>query len=264
MKHLVLALVLATSLPVSAQAEEVSLFAAGSLTGALGEVAKAYTDATGVTVKTAFGPSGLLRERIEKGEAAQVFASADMGHPRRLVANGRAKFVVRFTGNRLCTMAKPSVGLTRDTLLDKALDPAVRLGTSTPKSDPSGDYTWAMFAAAETVRPGARAALEGKALQLVGGPTSEKIPEGKSAVPWMFETGKADMFIAYCTTAKSAMATGIALDVVELTSPLAQTAEYGMVVLDGAPQAADRLALFILSEPGQSVLAKWGFASAGR
>lgn len=264
MKRLVLALVLATGLSPSVRAEEVTLLAAGSLTGALGEVAKAYTQATGVAVKTDFGPSGLLRERIEKGEAVQVFASADMGHPRRLVAAGRAQFVVRFTGNRLCAMAKPSVGLTRDTLLDKALDPAVRLGTSTPKADPAGDYTWAAFAAAETLRPGAKAALEGKALQLVGGPTSEKIPDGKSAVPWMFETGKADMFIAYCTTAKSAIATGITLDVVELPPPLAQTADYGMVVLDGAPQAADRLALFVLSEPGQAILAKWGFATAGR
>lgn len=264
MKRLALALLLATGLPLSAAAEEVTLHAAGSLTGALGEVAKAYADATGVAVKTDFGPSGLLRERIEKGEPAQVFASADMGHPRRLVASGRAEFVVRFTGNRLCAMAKPSVGLTLDTLLDKALDPAVRLGTSTPKSDPSGDYTWAMFAATETVRPGARAALEAKALQLVGGPTSEKIPAGKSAVPWMFETGKADMFIAYCTTAKAAAATGIALDVVELPPPLAQTADYGMVILGGAPPAADRLALFVLSEPGQAILAKWGFATSGR
>jgi hypothetical protein len=32
----------------------------------------------------------------------------------------------------------------------------------------------------------------------------------------------------------------------------------------GAPEAADRLALFILSEPGQAVLAKWGFVSVGR
>lgn len=251
-------------LSTPASAEGVRLFAAGSLTGALGEVAADFTRRTGVAVETSFGPSGLMRERIEKGEDAGILASADMGHPRRLVEEGRAEVVVRFTGNRLCVMAKPQVGLTPATLLDKALDPAVRLGTSTPKSDPSGDYTWAMFEAAEKVKPGAEAALKAKALKLVGGPNSEKIPAGKSAVPWMFETGKADMFVAYCTTAKAAQATGVALDVVELPPALAQSADYGLVVLKGAPEAAERFALFILSEPGQATLAKWGFGAAAR
>lgn len=246
--------------PRSAAAEEVTLYAAGSLTGALTEVAAGYAKATGNTVKTAFGPSGLMRERIEKGEGAQVFASADMGHPRKLVADGRADFVVRFTGNRLCAMAKPEIGLTAANLLDKALDPAVRLGTSTPKSDPSGDYTWAMFAKAEALKPGAQAALEKKALQLVGGPTSEAIPAGKSAVPYMFETGKADMFIAYCTTGKAASAAA-PLTVVELPGTLAMTADYGMVVVKGASPAAQALALYIMSEPGQAILARFGFAS---
>jgi molybdenum ABC transporter molybdate-binding protein len=256
-----LALLFTAAATLAATAGEVRLLAAGSLTGALGEAAAAFTKATGVPVKADFGPSGLLRERIEKGEPAEILASADMGHPRRLVADGRADAVIRFTGNRTCAMAKPEVGLTADNLLAKMLDPAVRLGTSTPKADPSGDYAWAVFAAADKLKPGAKAALEAKALQLVGGPTSEKIPAGKSAVPWMFETGKADMFLAYCTTAATAKATGIALTVVDLPADLAQIADYGMVVLKGASPEADRLALWILSEPGQAILAKWGFAA---
>jgi hypothetical protein len=31
----------------------------------------------------------VLRERVEKGESADVFASADMGHPLKLLAEGR-------------------------------------------------------------------------------------------------------------------------------------------------------------------------------
>lgn len=264
MNRIALALVLGLAGTATARAEEVVLYAAGSLSGALSEVAAAFTTATGVEVRKSFGPSGMMRERIEKGEPAQILASADMGHPRRLVADGRAEVVVRFTGNRLCAMAKPEVGLTADNVLDKALDPAVRLGTSTPKSDPSGDYTWAMFEKAEAVRPGAEAALKAKAKQLVGGPAAQPIPAGKSAVPYMFETGQADMFVAYCTTGKAAKDAGITLTVVDLPSALAQTADYGMVVLKGAPPVADRFALFVLSEPGQAILAKWGFASAVR
>jgi ABC-type molybdate transport system substrate-binding protein len=51
------------------------------------------------------------------------------------------------------------VGLTTANFLDRLIDPAVKLGTSTPKADPSGDYAWAMFRRADAVRPGATRSL---------------------------------------------------------------------------------------------------------
>ena len=47
----------------------------------------------------------------------------------------------------------------------------MKLGTSTPKADPSGDYAFEVFRKAEAIKPGAQAALEKKALQLTGGPS---------------------------------------------------------------------------------------------
>src|SRR4029079_13725606 len=88
------------SAPVMAQ-DPVRLYAAGSLRVALTEVGAAFQKAEGVTVKNAFGASGLLRERIEKGAPAEVFASADMGHPQKLARDGKAGPVVVFTRNRL-------------------------------------------------------------------------------------------------------------------------------------------------------------------
>lgn len=242
---------------------DVTLYAAGSLKSALSEVADAFTRQSGVVVKREFGPSGLLRERIEKGEPVDVFASADMNHPQKLASEGKAPFVIRFTGNRLCAMARPEVGLTTANLLEKALSPAIKLGTSTPGSDPSGDYTWKIFDKAESVQPGAAKALKTKALQLVGGPNSEVVPAGHGAVPYMFATGKADMFIAYCTTGKAAAGEGVSLTVANLPEKLAQSADYGLVVLSKAHTEASQLALFILSEQGQAILAKWGFEAAG-
>jgi molybdenum ABC transporter molybdate-binding protein len=242
-----------------ARAEDVVLYGAGSLKGALTEVSERFTKTTGIAVKVDFGPSGLMRERIEKGEPATIFASANMDHPRRLANAGKATFVARFAGNNLCALARPEFGLTTGNVLEKALDPAVKLGTSTPRSDPSGDYAWALFAKAEAVKPGAKAALEAKALQLVGGPNSERIPEGKSSVPYMFETGKADMFLAYCSTGKVAAAEGVSLAVAELPGPLKVGADYGLTVLTGAGAPSWQLALFIMSEQGQAILGKWGF-----
>lgn len=49
-----------------------------------------------------FGPAGLLRERIEAGEACDFFASANLAHPQALLESGRALRVAPFTTNRLC------------------------------------------------------------------------------------------------------------------------------------------------------------------
>jgi molybdate transport system substrate-binding protein len=38
--------------------------------------------------------------------------------------------------------AAAGLGVTPTSLLDRMLDSSVKLGTSTPKADPSGDYAW--------------------------------------------------------------------------------------------------------------------------
>ena len=47
------------------------IYGAGSLHGALSAIAEAFTAKTGIAVKTSFGPSGLMREKIEAGDKAQ-------------------------------------------------------------------------------------------------------------------------------------------------------------------------------------------------
>ena len=54
--------------------------------------------------------------------------------------------------------------------------PGVKLGTSTPRADPAGDYAWEVFRKADKLKPGAFAALEKKALQLTGGPNATAAP----------------------------------------------------------------------------------------
>jgi hypothetical protein len=114
------------------QGDEVRLHAAGSLRAALTEVARAFTAAHGVPVTLVFGASGLLRERLERGEPGDVFASANMDHPQALAQAGKAGRVVMFARNQLCALTRPEVGVTSDTLLDRMLDPAVTLGPRRP------------------------------------------------------------------------------------------------------------------------------------
>jgi ABC-type molybdate transport system substrate-binding protein len=115
------------------QQPSVQLYAAGSLRAPMTDIVQAFSASGGPPVKAVYGPSGLLRERIEKGEPADVFASADMGNAQALAQAGRATPPVVFARNRLCALAAPDVVASADTLLDRMLDPQVKLGTSTPK-----------------------------------------------------------------------------------------------------------------------------------
>lgn len=263
MRRILLAgLLMAQSAFSAAQAQEpVLLHAAGSLRGALTEVAQAFEAATKLTVKPVYGASGLLRERLAKGEAAEVFASANMSHPEALAGAGLAGPVVLFARNELCAFARPGLAVTSASLLERILDPAVKLGTSTPKADPSGDYAFAVFARAEAVKPGAKAALEAKALQLTGGPTSVPPPEGVNVYGHKLATGEADLFLAYCTNAGPLAKEQPGVTLVKLPPELAVGADYGLTVLNRSSPNGYRLAMFILSRTGQAILAKHGFAT---
>lgn len=246
---------------VSLSAEPIPVVAAGSLREALSEVAREHEARTGQKIALSFAASGLLRERIEQGEAAQVFASADMGHPQKLADAGGWSAPRVFARNQLCAIAQPTLRVSPERLLDVLLDPAVRLGTSTPKADPSGDYAWALFRKAEALRPGAFATLERKALQLTGGPNSPKAPAGRGTYAWVMDQGQADIFLSYCTNAVAAQKELPRLQVVSVPPVLQVGADYGLTVRRGAPPAAQAFASAVLAPPAQAILARHGFGT---
>lgn len=241
-------------------AEPVRVYAAGSLRAVMGEIALAFTNDAAERPRFEFGASGLLRDRLVQGERADVFASANLDHPGTLVRGGLAKVVLPFARNRLCALASPRIAATPNTLLDALLDPANRLGTSTPRADPSGDYAWQLFDKAEALRPGAREILVGKARKLTGGPQSPPPPADRNVYAVLVERGEADLFLTYCTNAKLAHRENRDLRIIETPDALAVGADYGIAVLNGAPPSADAFVRFVLSPVGQDILATHGFA----
>ena len=194
------------------------------------------------------------------GEAGGAYASADMGNPLALARDGKAWPVAMFARNRLCAIARPGLAVKPGTLLDTMLAPGTKLGTSTPRSDPAGDYAMQVFAKAEALRPGAGAALEAKAIRLTGAPDSPAPPPGRSVYAWHVLEGRADVFLAYCTAAREAAAEAPFLQILDLPPELAVGAEYGLTVLRGAdPRVALPFALYVLSPDGQATLARHGF-----
>jgi molybdate transport system substrate-binding protein len=250
------------SLSVAAKASDsVSLYAAGSLRDALNEVAQIFEARTGTTVRAKYGPSGLLKEEIAAGAPADLFASANMEHPQTLAMSGKSSPVVLFVRNRLCALARPGLAVDVSTLADRMLDPGIRLGTSTPKADPSGDYAWEVFRKIDAAQPGSFAVLEKKALQLVGGALSPPPASGRALAGELIADGKADIFLAYYTGAIVAQRENPGQQIVQLPAEFAVGADYGLTVMKNASPAAFSLALFIMSVDGQGALAKHGFAA---
>lgn len=249
--------------PGIVRAETLQVYGAGSLTAAFTDLLRRFPNGADEVRPPEFGPSGLMRERIERGAPVDLFASADMAHPRRLAQAYPGRQVIHFTRNALCALSRPAVGLTTANLLDRLLDPAVRIATSTPGADPGGDYAWAVFGRAEAVRPGAKATLEGKAQVLVGG--GDKTPllvPGKGAVAGVFLAGRADVMLTYCSGVAALKADVPEIVATALPPELAVGPAYGMVLL--TPKAVTyRFAAFVMSEEGQAVLARHGFDPVG-
>jgi ABC-type molybdate transport system substrate-binding protein len=168
--------------------------------------------------------------------------------------------VVCFARNRLCALVGSGLPVDSGNLFDRMLDPKVKLGTSTPISDPSGDYAFAAFAKADGLRPGARATLEKKALRLTGAKDSVKPPPGRNVYGWHVAQGHADIFLTYCTNVLAAQAQFPGQQRVELPDALSVGADYGLTVMNRAPPAARAFATYILSADGQAILARHGFA----
>lgn len=155
--------------------------------------------------------------------------------------------------------------LTPATLLDVMLDPGIKLATSTPKADPSGDYAWEVFRKTDDVRPGSRARLEQKALQLTGGPKSVQPPAGTSVYAYAIQQHLPDLFLTYCTTSRVAVGTIPGGTTVPLPPSLSVGADYGLTALNAAQaEKSLKLVLFILSPDGQQIPARHGFSAPTR
>jgi ABC-type molybdate transport system substrate-binding protein len=262
------ALAASTAMGQSPNASELTVYAAGSLRAAMTRIAEDYAAAPGgAKVKLVFGASGLLKDRLAGGERADVFASANMTHPRALAEGGQAEPVQAFARNTLCALAAPTFDLHGKTLAQRLLDSDVKLGTSTPKADPSGDYAFEMFERIEAsgaAPAGSAQRLKDKALQLTGGPQSPPPPKDRNVYGQLVANGQADVFVTYCTNATLARQEVPALKVVAVPESINVGASYGLVVMRPGSAAARHFADHVLGQAGQRRLAEFGFAPPQR
>lgn len=229
------------------------VLAAGSLKRAFVPLCQRFSAITGIPVAVNFGPAGLLRERIEAGERCDLFASANTAHPQALFNSGQAQALQTFAFNQLNLTARRNEKTEKADWLSLLADPTLRLGTSTPGCDPSGDYTWQLFAQIEKQHPDI--ALKQKAAMLVGGRDTLALPEGEIASAWLIRNDYTDLFIGYAHYAQ-ALKSADDLRMVAIPASFQPRCEYKLAQLSDRAQT---LAEFVLAAEGQAFLREAGF-----
>jgi len=240
-------LLVAALLSTAAFAQELTVFAAASLTEAFGEIAELFEQANeGVSVTLNFAGSSILATQIVQGAPADVFASADLVQMQVVVdaaLNDGAPAV--FARNRLVVITPTGSPVVE---LEDLGDEGVLLVLAGPEV-PVGRYSREAIASLGT------AFGAGYSERVLANVVSEE-PNVRQ-VAAKVELGEADAAIVYSTDA--AVLSGIL--VIDIPEQHNVVATYPIAVVAGSPQAelAHAFVEFVLSEAGQGVLASRGF-----
>jgi len=144
MLRLLLVLVLTSAVVVSAAGQEkaINVAAAADLSSALKEIGANFEKQKGIEVKLSFGASGALTQQIENGAPFDVFLSADMGYPQKLISENHATSATlyRYAVGKLVLWSLPDSPLNfeRDGM-NAILDPSVqKIAIGNPEHAPYG------------------------------------------------------------------------------------------------------------------------------
>ncbi|MEW6240109.1 MAG: molybdate ABC transporter substrate-binding protein [Chloroflexota bacterium] len=234
----------------STGARTLTVFAAASLTDAFTEIGSAFESAhPGVAVTFNFAGSQTLRAQIEEGAPADVFASANQKEMDALVNEGLAEPGAPqvFLTNQLVVVLPDDNPADIQSLEDLAR-PGIKLVLAAEEV-PVGNYT--------------RQALELMNAQF-GANFKESVLANVASnedtvrqVVTKVQLGEADAGIVYTSDGAAAPDLGR----IEIPTEFNIVARYPIAPLANAadPELADEFIAFVLSEEGQSILAKWGF-----
>ncbi len=240
-----LTLILAPLAALSAQAAELTVSAAASLTNALRELAPSFEAANpGHKLQFNFGASGALLQQIAKGAPVDVFASADQKRMDEAQAQGLIKTDLRrdFVSNTLVVIV-PTSAKQLPATLDALGGPGyARIAIGLPASVPVGSYTQGVLEAA-----GLWAAIQPK---MIGASNV------RQALDYVARA-EVDAGFVYATDA-ALMADKVR---VALQVPTRERILYPVapIAASAQPVLAQRFVEFLLSAPAQAVLARYGF-----
>lgn len=242
----------AASAPAKAQVEgKLTVFAASSLADAFKEIGKAFTAANPkASVAFNFAGSSALATQINEGAPADVFASADDANYRLVAGKGTIDDQTIFATN-VPVVVVPSSGSPVSSFEDLAKS-GVKLVLAAP-AVPIGNYARQIFANASTAS-GAGADFSNKVLANL----KSNEADVKSVLA-KIQVGEGDAGVVYKTDAAVA---GNQVKTIAIPDKYNVTAQYPIGAMKGSSSvaAARAFVAFVLSDAGQAILARYGFA----
>ncbi|WP_294614166.1 molybdate ABC transporter substrate-binding protein [uncultured Gilliamella sp.] len=240
---------------------KLNIYAAGSLRLAFADLAKLFTQIHPTEIDMQFAPAGLLCEKIIQETAhpfAHLFASANTIYPQNLVIKGLAISQYIFAHNRLCLTVRNQPQWTSYDALTLLLDPNTRIGISTPKKDPSGDYAFALFDKIDSHYQGMGEQLKKRAKQLVGGSLTTSTPTGMLPAEYLLLNNTVDVYIGYANYASKILQNS-QLAIIELPIDFNPAINYSIALLNHSHPQAKLFIDFLLSSQGQKCLQRNGY-----
>lgn len=241
----------------AAKAITLRVMAADALPKPMMEISNIFEkEHPGVKVTYDFTGSGVLKGDIEEGAPGDIFLSANAKFQRELEKKGFLKSYRIFAYDYLAaaTPINNPEKVNKFNLINKLMDPNVKLGTSSPHTDPAGDYTWKMFKIINKKIPGAFNRIVSHDNHML---------DAALVIPAL-KNGNVDLAILYTSQLLELERSGTKINIIPITKEYNTKAKFTISILNQSKYKKldqDFVAL-IFSKKGQEILNYWGFSPA--
>ncbi len=231
--------------------ETITVSAAISLKDAFNEIGELYRSKTGKGINFNFGASGALQQQIETGAPVDVFASAAQRQMDELADKNLIDAATRrdFARNTLVLIVPKHSTLNLTAFSDLNRPEAMKIAVGNPKTVPAGQYTEQVFE-----KTGLNPTLKPKII----------FAEHVRQVLDYVVRGETDAGVVYATDAL------VAGETIRVAATAPDDAHdpilYPIALVKDGRQKRTALAFVdvVLSDEGQNILQKYGFASASQ
>ena len=240
---------------ISANAVTLRIMAADALPKPITEIGDIFKKQhPGVKIDYDFLGAGALKGDIEEGAPCDIFLSANGKFQRQLEKKGFLKSYKVFAYDYLAA-ATPSdnpAEVTQSNLIEKLMDANVSLTTSSPHSDPAGDYTWKMFKIINAQIPGAFKKITGHADHLL---------DAALVMP-ILESGNTDLGILYTSQLLELKRNGSNINIIPISKKYNTKAKFTVSILNQSKYKSldEDFIKLIFSKKGEKILKYWGFS----
>jgi molybdate transport system substrate-binding protein len=237
-----------------ASAETIIIFAADALPKPITAIGKIFKkEHPGVIIYYDFLGAGVLKGDIEEGAPADMFLSANGKFQRQLIKKGYLNSYKIFAYNYLAaaTPYNNPAHVTESNLIQKLMNKNVSLTTSSPHSDPAGDYTWAMFRKINKKYPGAFKKITGHADHLL---------DAALVMP-VLATENTDLGILYTSQLLELKRKGAKINIIKIPMKYNTYAKFTISILNQSKHKRldEDFEKLLFSSKGKKILKYWGF-----